>query len=195
MLYPRDTEARINSYPNFKAKVIDDDKTAFNVHLIALFSSNPNAVSLLMLHGWPGVYYFPFGSRRVLEQLDCSQCIFFEPGNAMEFFATLDLLKQKFTTETSPCHVVVPSLPGYAFSSLPVDKDFKVADSARIIHKLMMLLGLKGYIAQGGDIGSGVARHCLSLYGECKAEWLLTRIFNKPEIGARVHVLNWLSLM
>ncbi|KIW80223.1 hypothetical protein Z517_06838 [Fonsecaea pedrosoi CBS 271.37] len=150
----RATEARINSYPNFMAEVIDDDRTVFQVHFLALFSTNKNAIPLLMLHGWPGIV--PYTLNRFI-------------GNVMEFFATLDLLKEKFTPESLPYHIVVPSLPGYAFSSLPEDKDFKVADSARIIHKLMLLLGLRGYVAQGGDIGSGVARYCLSLYDECKA--------------------------
>ena len=47
----RKTEDRINSYPNFTTQ-IDEDGFTFNVHFIALFSQKPDAVPLLLLHGW-----------------------------------------------------------------------------------------------------------------------------------------------
>lgn len=80
------------------------------------------------------------------------------------------LLKDKYTPETLPYHVIVPSLPGYAFSSGPrLDKDFGVEDAARILDRLMSMLGFgDGYIAQGGDIGSRVARSLAATYPGCK---------------------------
>ena len=70
------------------------------------------------------------------------------------------LLKDKYTPETLPYHVIVPSLPGYTLSSgPPTSKDFGYQDAARVLDRLMSTLGFgDGYVAQGGDVGSGVAR-------------------------------------
>lgn len=53
-------------------------------------------------------------------------------------------------------HVVAPSLPGYAWSTLPRRKDFSLDDTARIFNTLMTeTLGYKEYVGQGGDwVGS-----------------------------------------
>ncbi|KAF8572983.1 putative epoxide hydrolase, partial [Ramaria rubella] len=78
-------------------------------------------------------------------------------GSFLEFLPIIPYL----VASTSPAfHVIVPSLPGYTFSSPPsVDKDFSRYDVARLINKLMVGLGFgNGYAAQGGDIGSDVAR-------------------------------------
>jgi microsomal epoxide hydrolase len=84
--------------------------------------------------------------------------------------AILQMLKDKYTPQTLPYHVVVPSLPGYAFSSgPPLEKDFGIEDVARIFDRLMSILGFgDGYIAQGGDIGSRVARMLAATYPGCK---------------------------
>ena len=70
------------------------------------------------------------------------------------------MLMEKYTPDTLPYHVVVPSLPGYAYSSgPPLDQNFDTEGIARVVDKLMVGLGFeKGYITQGGDIGSFVSR-------------------------------------
>jgi pimeloyl-ACP methyl ester carboxylesterase len=80
------------------------------------------------------------------------------------------LLKDKYTSEKLPYHVIVPSLPGYTFSSgPPLDKDFGVQDAARILDRLMSMLGFgDGYVVQGGDIGSRAARILATDYPSCK---------------------------
>lgn len=84
----------------------------------------------------------------------------------------LQLFKDEYTPSTLPYHLIVPSLPGYAFSSgPPLDKDFTNTDSARIIDQLMKGLGFaSGYVSQGGDIGSRVARLLGVYYDSCKGE-------------------------
>jgi microsomal epoxide hydrolase len=74
----------------------------------------------------------------------------------------------------------VPSLVGYGFSSGPsTTSNTKTPDVAWIINSLMVGLGFgNGYIAQGGDIGSYVARILGSKFDECKAvhrEFQITR--------------------
>ncbi|KAF2849121.1 epoxide hydrolase-like protein [Plenodomus tracheiphilus IPT5] len=141
----RKEEERINSFPNFKTEVVDNDGGKFNVHFIALFSANPNAIPIAFFHGWPGSF--------------------------LEFIPLLDLLRKKYTPETLPYHIVVPSLTGYALSSdPPLDRDWKTADTARIMHKLLLSLGFgtSGYLVQGGDIGAFISREIASTYPECK---------------------------
>jgi microsomal epoxide hydrolase len=86
----RKTEDRINSFPNFTVP-IEEDGFTFDVQFLALFSKKADAVPLTLLHGWP--------------------------GSILEFLGTLEVLKEKYTPDTLPFHVVVPSLPGYGYSS------------------------------------------------------------------------------
>ena len=76
----------------------------------------------------------------------------------------------KYTPDTLPYHVVVPSLPGYAFSdSPPTDSDWRLEDSARLLNKLMEGLGFgEGYVLQGGDIGSYTSRIMAATYSSVK---------------------------
>jgi microsomal epoxide hydrolase len=79
-------------------------------------------------------------------------------------------MKQKYNPQTLPYHIIVPSLPGYAFSSSPpLNRDFGMADIGAIMNQLMLDLGFgSGYIAQGGDIGSRVAKTLGGEYEACK---------------------------
>lgn len=90
-------------------------------------------------------------------------------GSFLEFLGVLNALQQKYTPDELPYHVIVPSLPGYAFSEPPpLDRDWKLRDSARLLNKLMLGLGFDGYVVQGGDIGSYTARIIASTYDACK---------------------------
>lgn len=83
----------------------------------------------------------------------------------------LDLLKEKYTPQTLPYHPIVPSLPGYFFSSPPpLDRDFGSEDIAELFHQLMVGLGFTRYAAQGGDIGAKVARILGATQGACRGE-------------------------
>jgi len=141
----RKEEEHINSFPNFKTNITDDHGRVFDVHFAALFSAKADAIPIAFLHGWPGSF--------------------------LEFIPLMGLLRKKYTPDTLPYHIIAPSLPGYAFSSgPPLDRDWKVADTSRIMHKLLLTLGFgtNGYLVQGGDIGSFVARELAATYPECK---------------------------
>lgn len=47
----RTVEEKLNSFPNYKLKI-----GATDLHFMALFSEKPDAVPILLLHGWPGIY-------------------------------------------------------------------------------------------------------------------------------------------
>lgn len=82
----------------------------------------------------------------------------------------LDLIASQYTPSTLPYHFIVPSLPGYAFSSKPpLDRDFQIQDIARIMDGLMKQLGFERYVVQGGDIGSKVARVLVAEFEGCVA--------------------------
>lgn len=91
-------------------------------------------------------------------------------GSFLEFLPIIDRLRESYKASELPYHVVVPSLPGWTFSSPPpLDKDFYIQDIARIINKLAVGLGFDdGYVVQGGDIGSAVARNLGTVYPSCK---------------------------
>ena len=84
----------------------------------------------------------------------------------------LDLFRHKYTPETLPYHLVVPSLPGFTLSSTPpVNHDISQVDAARIMDSLMKQLSLgEAYVAQGGDVGSRVARILAVDHDACKGK-------------------------
>lgn len=80
------------------------------------------------------------------------------------------MLSKKYTPENLPFHVIVPSLPGYGYSSgPPLDRDFTTEDAAGFLNDLMVGLGFgDGYISQGGDIGSFLTRVLVVTSDSCK---------------------------
>jgi microsomal epoxide hydrolase len=106
------------------------------------------------------------------------------PGSYLEFLGILDILRTKYTPETLPYHVIVPSLPGFPFSPLPVlERDFEAEDVARIFDALALgLFGEKEYVVQGGDIGSRIGRILGAKYPRCKGTNELLSDFSKGNI-------------
>ncbi|KAK6384931.1 hypothetical protein LTS17_002494 [Exophiala oligosperma] len=153
----RSIESRINAFPNFIAQVPDDDGSIHQIHFVGLFSKRKDAVPVMFIHGWPGSF--------------------------MEFLDILTLLRKRYTPDELPYQVIVPSLPGYAFSSTPpVDRNWILEDSARLLHKLMCGLGFEaGYVLQGGDIGSYTARIMAAMYDSCKALHLNFCVVPQPD--------------
>lgn len=140
----RHTESHINSFPNFTASVKDQSGHELDIHFIALFSQKADAIPLAFFHGWP--------------------------GSILEFLPILDILKKKYTPQDLPYHIIVPSLPGYAFSgNPPLDRDYDVQEASNALDRLLVGLGFEsGYLAQGGDLGSFVSRHLAATATSCK---------------------------
>ncbi|KAJ5217283.1 hypothetical protein N7468_010291 [Penicillium chermesinum] len=138
-------ERYINSFPNFKILVKDTEAGQIDIHFAALFSRKKDAIPVVFLHGFPASF--------------------------TEFLPMLELLTDKYTPETLPYHIVVPSLPGYGLSGSPSeDVEMSVNQSARLMNQFMMDLGFSdGYVVQGGDLGSMIARAMSVQYKECKA--------------------------
>ncbi|EAW25566.1 epoxide hydrolase family protein [Aspergillus fischeri NRRL 181] len=141
----RQQEANINSFPNFKIAVNNPEHGQLSVHFVALFSARPDAVPIIFMHGWPGSF--------------------------LEFFPMLNIMTKKYTPESLPYHVIVPSLPGYGLSAdIGHEKEFTLDSAAQVMNQLMIDLGFgKGYVAQGGDVGSTLSLILLRKYKGCKA--------------------------
>lgn len=125
----RRCEARLNRWPQFRARLDGGGDDSLWVHVIHARSPHPNAMPLLLTHGWP--------------------------GSVIEFVDVLDAL----TNPPDPAdafHVVVPSLPGYGFSDKPSTVGWGVERIATAWAQLMDKLDYDRYAAQGGDWGSMV---------------------------------------
>ncbi|RDW86741.1 epoxide hydrolase family protein [Aspergillus mulundensis] len=149
----RAVEEQVNCFPQYTTEI-----EGLTIHFAALFSEKTDAIPIVLLHGWPGSYF--------------------------EFLPLLQLFKDEYSPSTLPYHLIVPSLPGYAFSSgPPLDKNFTVADATRVVDQLMQGLGFaSGYVAQGGDIGSVVARLLAVQHSSCKATHLnFCPLLSRPE--------------
>ena len=112
-------QKQMNTAPHFKYTHQDGLK----IHFLHLQSSRDNAIPLMMLHGWPGSFY---EFNRVWGPLA-------EPSDAHE----------------PAFHVVVPSLPGFAFSDWPPRARWTLQDTADVLDSLMKELGYAEYVMQG----------------------------------------------
>jgi pimeloyl-ACP methyl ester carboxylesterase len=123
-------EARLNAFPQFTT-VIDGQR----VHFLHVRSAEPDAVPLVLTHGWP--------------------------GSIVEFLDVIGPLTDPRAHGGDPAdafHLVVPSLPGYGFSGPTTERGWDVRRIARAWAALMSRLGYERYGAQGGDWGSAVSR-------------------------------------
>jgi len=125
----RRAEKQINSYPNFVTNI-----DGLDIHFIQVKSKNPNALPIIITHGWPG---------SMIEQLKIIGPL-------------TDPVKYGGKAEDS-FDVVIPSLPGYGFSGKPTAPGWDVPHIAKAWDVLMKRLGYKRYVAQGGDWGNAIS--------------------------------------
>ena len=129
----REHEAELNELSHFKTPI-----DGIDTHFIHVRSKEPNALPLVITHGWPGsVYEFMDVIGPLTNPVHYGR-------NAQDAF-----------------HLVLPSMPGYGFSGASRDRGMSVDRVAGVVAKLMKRLGYDRYGAQGGDWGSGVAS-CLA---------------------------------
>jgi pimeloyl-ACP methyl ester carboxylesterase len=121
-------ERRLNALPQFTTEIDGVD-----IHFIHVRSEHEDALPLIMTHGWPG---------SVIELLDTV-------GPLTDPTAHGGKAEDAF-------HLVVPSLPGYGFSSEPTELGWEANRNARAWATLMERLGYTRYVAQGGDLGAVV---------------------------------------
>ena len=122
-------EAKLNALPQFVTTI-----DGLDIHFIHVRSRHPNALPVIVTHGWPG---------SVTEQLRII-------GPLTDPTAHGGRAEDAFD-------VVIPSMPGYGFSGKPTATGWNPDRIARAWAELMKRLGYTRYVAQGGDWGSPVS--------------------------------------
>jgi microsomal epoxide hydrolase len=126
----RRAEASLNRFPQFMARVGE-----YDVHFYHVRGKGPDPLPLVLTHGWPGSVF------EFLEAIEPLTDPARFGGSANDAF-----------------HVVIPSMPGYGFSSKP-KTPIGPATVGRLWHQLMTsVLGYPKFGAQGGDWGNTVTR-------------------------------------
>ncbi len=125
----RKCEARLNALPQFMTNI-----DGLDIHFIHVRSKNPNALPLIVTHGWPG---------SIIEQL--------------KIIDPLTNPTAHGGTAADAFHIVIPSLPGYGFSGKPTKPGWNPVSIAKAWATLMQRLGYTKYVAQGGDWGNAVS--------------------------------------
>ena len=130
----RRAEAQVNAWPQWRAGV-----DGLGIHVLHARSPEPDALPLVLTHGWP--------------------------GSIVEFLKVIGPLSDPAAHGGDPAdafHVVCPTLPGYGWSDKPASTGWNVARIADAWDELMRGLGYERYAAQGGDWGSMVTM-CLGM--------------------------------
>lgn len=125
----RKAEAQLNALPQFVTKI-----DGIDIHFIHVKSRHPNALPLILTHGWP--------------------------GSIFEFIKTIGPLTDPTAyggRAEDAFDVVIPSIPGYGFSERPRELGWQPERTARAWDILMKRLGYQSYVSQGGDHGSVVS--------------------------------------
>jgi epoxide hydrolase len=125
----RTFEAKLNDFPQFTT-TIDGQ----NIHFLHVRSPEPDALPLVITHGWP--------------------------GSIVEFMDIIGPLTDPRAHGGDPAdafHVIAPSIPGFGFSGPTRETGWDLARVARAWAELMSRLGYGRYGAQGGDTGSVIS--------------------------------------
>lgn len=125
----RKVEARLNALPMYTTNIDGVD-----IQFIHVKSRNPNALPIIITHGWPG---------SIIEQLNVIDPLTNPTAHGGQAEDAFD--------------VVIPSMPGYGFSGKPTSTGWDPDHIARAWAELMKRLGYTRYVAAGGDWGSPVS--------------------------------------
>lgn len=122
----RAQEARLNAIPQFVTE-IDGQR----IHFLHVQSPEPGALPLILTHGWP--------------------------GSVVEFLDVIGPLSDPAAHGGDPAdafHLVIPSIPGFGFSTPLASTGITTRRMAELFAALMHRLGYARYGAQGGDAGA-----------------------------------------
>lgn len=104
------------------------------IHAVHVRSQVPDATPLILVHGWPGSYL------EMLHLIGPLTDPVAHGGSGADAF-----------------HVVIPSLPGFGWSTPITGQGWTTERVAQTFLELMTRLGYERFVAQGGDVGAGVA--------------------------------------
>ena len=148
----RALETRLNAFPQFTTEIDGQ-----NVHFLHVRSPEPNALPLIVTHGWP--------------------------GSIVEFLDIIGPLSDPRAHGGDPSrafHLVIPSIPGYGFSGPTRQAGWSNYRIARAWAELMRRLGYERYGAVGNDAGSLISPEIGRLDPEHVVGVHVTQIFSFP---------------
>jgi epoxide hydrolase len=125
----RTRESRLNAHPHVLVEI-----DGLDIHAVHVRSPHPGATPVVLTHGWPGSF--------------------------AEYLAVAEALADPIAhggSVADACHVVLPSLPGYAFSGKPLERGWGVDRIADAWVELMQALGYDRFTAGGSDWGTSVS--------------------------------------
>ena len=131
----RKVESRLNALPQFLTEI-----DGLDIHFLHVRSKHPNALPMIVTHGWPG---------SIIEQLKIVDPLTNPTGHG--------------GSADDAFHLVIPSMPGYGFSGKPTTTGWDPQRIARAWVVLMKRLGYTKFVAQGGDWGSPVSNEMAKL--------------------------------
>jgi pimeloyl-ACP methyl ester carboxylesterase len=129
-------EQRINAFANYQMQA-----GGVRVHFIHARGNGPHPLPLMLLHGWPSSF--------------------------VEMLKIIPLLTDPAAHGGNPADafdIVVPSLPGYAFSERPITRGFSYAEAAQVLVELMDKLGYPRFGVHAHDHGAAVMVRMNRLY-------------------------------
>lgn len=121
----------LNRFPQYTCNI-----NGVNIHYFHIKGKGPDPIPILLTHGWPDSF--------------------------LRYIKTIDMLTDptRFGAgEHDSFDVIIPSIPGFGFSSLPEHGGVNNARVADLWAQLMKQLGYNKFAAAGGDLGSGITRY------------------------------------
>ncbi|MFF4632571.1 epoxide hydrolase family protein [Streptomyces griseorubiginosus] len=134
----RRLESELNRHPQFLTEI-----DGLDIHFLHVRSRNPNAMPLILTHGWP--------------------------GSILDFLKLIGPLTDPVSfggDAADSFDVVIPSLPGFGFSEKPTETGWTASRIARAWAELMKRLGYTRWAAQGGDWGGVVTTDLAAMQPE-----------------------------
>ncbi|WP_194832137.1 epoxide hydrolase family protein [Nocardia sp. XZ_19_369] len=145
----RALEAKLNSYPQFTTEIDGED-----IHFLHITSSRPDAVPVILTHGWP--------------------------GSILEFLDVIAPLTEPESADVPAFHLVIPSLPGFGFSGPTRSTGWNRVRTAKAWVELMDRLDYQRYGAIGNDAGSMIAPEMAKLVPNKLIGVHVTQLFSFP---------------
>ena len=131
----RAPQAALGRIPQFRTTL-----DGLRIHFIHVRSKHPNALPIVMTHGWPG---------SIIE--------------FMEIVAPLTNPTARGGRAEDAFHFVAPSLPGFGFSDKPSARGWNADRIAKAWGEVMGRLGYQRFVAPGGDWGTFVTTRMAQL--------------------------------
>ncbi|ODM93886.1 Juvenile hormone epoxide hydrolase 2 [Orchesella cincta] len=158
----RTREKLLNQYPHFKTKI-----GGLDIHFQHVKPKPKNGVAprpLIVLHGYP--------------------------GSIIEYQKIIPLLSEPKNSKYN-YELIIPSLPGYGFSSGAARPGMGTVEMANIFKRLMDRLGHKKFYAIGGDWGAVITSDLATIYPDSV---LGAHSANCVSLGVQGHLRNFLAL-